>query len=61
MVGSVEVSIIVWSIYITLKLFWKTFENGIIRGPLFHSFHHAFDKHLSPCILQIFCDFSVLK
>ena len=45
MVGSVEVSIIVWSIYITLKLFWKTFENGIIRGPLFHTLHKELFKY----------------
>ena len=37
MVESVEVFIVVWSPYITLKLFW-------IKGPLFYTFHQAFYK-----------------
>ena len=44
MAGSVEASIIVWSRYITLKLFWRTFKNVVIKGPLFHTSHHAFYK-----------------
>ena len=50
--GSVEVSIVVWSQYITLKLFGKTLENYFIKGLI---------SHLSPSILQRFCNFSVLK
>ena len=44
MARSVEVSIVVWSRYIILKLFWKTFKNDVIKGPLFHTFHQAFYK-----------------
>ena len=44
MAGSVEVSIVVWSRYITLKLFWRTLKNDVIKGPLFHTFHQAFYK-----------------
>ena len=49
---SVEVSIVVWSPYITLKLFWRTLENYIIKGHLFHIFGLAFYKK---------CNFRVLK
>ena len=44
MVGSVDVSIVVWSRYITLKLFWRTLENDVIKGRLFHTFHQAIYK-----------------
>ena len=42
---SLEVSIVVWSHYITLKLFWRTLENDVIKGLLFHIFHQAFYKY----------------
>ena len=42
--GSVEVSIVVWSQYITLKLFRRTLENDVIRGHLFHTIHQAIYK-----------------
>ena len=42
---SVEVSIVVWSHYITLKSFWRTLENDVIKGLLFHIFHQAFYKY----------------
>ena len=45
MAGSAEVSIVVWSQYITLKLFWGTLENDVIQGPLFHTSHYAFHKN----------------
>ena len=52
MAGSVEVSIVVWSRYITfavLKRFGKWYQKG---SPV---------SHLSPSILQRICDFSILK
>ena len=45
MAGTVEVYIVVWLRYITLKLFWRTLENVVMKGPLFHTFHHAFYKN----------------
>ena len=39
MARSVEVSIVVWSRYITLKLFWRTLENDVIKGSLLYIFH----------------------
>ena len=42
---SVEVSIVVWSHYITLKSFWRTLENDVIKRLLFHIFHQAFYKY----------------
>ena len=44
MAGGVEVSIVVWSRYITLRLFWRTLKNEVIKGPLSHMFHQAFYK-----------------
>ena len=35
---SVDISIAVWSRYITLKLLWRALENDVIKGPLFHIF-----------------------
>ena len=42
MAGSVEVSIVVWSRYITLKLFRRKLKNDVMKRPLFHNFHQAF-------------------
>ena len=52
--GSVAVSIIVWSQYITLKPFWRT---------LFEKWRHqgVSVSYLSRSILQKVCNFSVLK
>ena len=44
MTGSVEVSIVIWSRYITLKLLWRTLENDVIKGPLLHIVHQPFYK-----------------
>ena len=46
MTGSLEVSIAAWSQYIILKLFWKTLENNVIKGPLFHTYPWALYKKL---------------
>ena len=45
MTWSAEVSIVVWSRYITLKLFWRTLENGVIKGHLFLISHQEFHKN----------------
>ena len=37
MTGKVELSIVVWLQYITLKLFGRTLENDVIKGSRFHS------------------------
>ena len=44
MAGSAEVSIVIWSQYISLKLFLRTLENDVIKWPLFHTFRQAFYK-----------------
>ena len=44
MAENIEVSIVVWSRYISLKLFWRTLENNAIKGPQFHTFHQALYK-----------------
>ena len=46
MAGSVEVSIVVWLQYITVKLFWRALENDVIKGVLFQTFHQAYYKIL---------------
>ena len=43
--GSLEVSVVVSSWYIILKLFWRTLENDFIKGPLLHTIHQAFYKN----------------
>ena len=43
--GIVEVSIVVWSRYITLKPFWRTLKCSVIKGCLFHILHEAFYKN----------------
>ena len=43
MAGSVEVSIVVWSRYITLNAL-KNFDD-LIKGPLFYTFHQVFYKN----------------
>ena len=53
MPGSAKVSIVVWSRHVALKLFWRTLENDVIKGSLFHTFHQTFYKKFSK--------FSVLK
>ena len=54
--GSVEVSVVVWSQYITLKLFWRTLENDVIKWPLFHASHKAFYKNfiILPSTLHLY-------
>ena len=32
---SIDISIAVWSRYITLKLLWRALENDVIKGSLF--------------------------
>ena len=44
MAGIIEVSIVIWSRYITLKLFWITLENDVIKCPLFYTFYHTLYK-----------------
>ena len=44
MAASLEAFIVVWSRYITLKLFWKMLKNDAIKGPIFYTFHRAFYK-----------------
>ena len=46
MAESVEVSIVASSRCITLKLFWRTLENDVKKGTLFHNFLQAFYKNL---------------
>ena len=46
MIESEEVSIVVWSRCITLKLFWRKLENDFIRRPRFHTFHQIFYKNV---------------
>ena len=46
MARSEKVSIIVWSRYITLKLFW-ILEIDVIKGRLFHIFHPTFYKYFA--------------
>ena len=43
--GSVDISIAVWMRYITLKLFWRTLENDLMKMTLFHIFHKVFYKN----------------
>ena len=43
--GSAEVSVVVLSQYITLKLLWRALENDVIKEPLFHTFHQTFYKN----------------
>ena len=41
----VEVSIVVWSRYNTLKLFLIALENDVLNGARSHTFHQAFYKN----------------
>ena len=41
----VEISIVVWSRYNTLKLFWIALENDVLNGARSHTFHQAFYKN----------------
>ena len=38
--------IVVWSRYITLKLFWRALENDVKKVTLLHNFHQAFYKNI---------------
>ena len=51
MAVSLELSIVVWSRYIALKLFWRIWENNVKEGPLFHNFHQIFHKNFKMLIL----------
>ena len=44
MAESVDISVVVWSCYITLKLFSRTLENDVIKASLFHIFCEIFFK-----------------
>ena len=46
MVPSLELSIVVWSRYIALKLPWKIWENDVKEGTPFHTFLRIFFKNL---------------
>ena len=39
MAGIVEVSIVILSQYIPLKLLWRPLENDVMKGFLIHIFH----------------------
>ena len=55
---SIEISIVPWSGYITLKQLWETLEKYIIKGLQFHVFYQAFCKNF--LILMFWKNYSPL-
>ena len=52
MVPSLELSIVVWSRYIALKLFWRIWKNDAKKGPPFHTFLQLFCNNFKTLVLS---------
>ena len=52
MIPSLELSVVVWSRYIVLKLLWRMWESDVKEGHPFHTFLHIFYENFKILVLS---------